>query len=93
MKPLILYFDLKKFELLDFDTFLNEFELMILKGLIKANKRKESMNEESAKVFDPEYLLKKVALKFYDPYLFEQDLAKMLNKASSKDSAVQGLPF
>jgi hypothetical protein len=56
---------------------------MILKGLIKANKRKEQMNNESAEVFDPDYLLKKIVFRFYDPLLFEQDLAKMLNKATS----------
>lgn len=67
--------------MLNFDMFLHSFETMIINTLSTRNLHELVKNKKP--LITNEEILKKVLFRFYDPNLFEQDLAKCIDKATN----------
>lgn len=67
--------------MLSFDMFLHSFEKMMIDTLVKRNR--DDLVRTKKQLISDQDILNKVLFRFYDKNLFEQDLAKCLDKATN----------
>jgi hypothetical protein len=82
--PIVFYYDLRSQGMLSFDMFLHTFERTLIDTLVARNR--EELTKTMRPLLSLEHLLHKIVLRFYDKNLFEQDLAKCLDKATNNYS-------
>ena len=86
--PIVFYYDLRDQGMVSFDMFLHSFETMVIDTLSIRNK--EEMARSKRPLISESDILKKVLFRFYDESLFEQDLARCLDKATNNYSMTAG---
>eukprot|EP00347_Sterkiella_histriomuscorum_P014896 403359104 len=85
--PIVFHYDFKEQGMLSFDMFLHSFEKMMIETLSKRNAEEVQKNGKAI-ITDKE--LMDVVFRFYDESLFEQDLAKCIERATNNYSMTAG---
>ncbi|CDW78409.1 UNKNOWN [Stylonychia lemnae] len=78
--PLVVYYDFREQGIVSFDMFLFSFEKAIIDSL--ANKNQQMLQKKNQPIISESEFMK-VVYRFYDKNLFEQDLAKCIDKATN----------
>lgn len=86
--PLVFHYDMREQGMQSFDMFLHSFEKMFIETLVRRNA--QEMENHHRPLISVDDMLKTVVFRFYDKQLFEQKLAKCIDKATNNYSMTAG---